>query len=393
MSDRRLRLIAWGLLAVAAALVVMVAGVAAATTFTLDVREAPMLVVALSFAVVGAVVAAGAPRNQIGWLLLAVGLGLAFFGATTALVELGIERPATIPATSTLAWLASNFGLCAFIALMLLLSRLPSGTLPSRRWRGVNVLAAVALVSGLAASFAPGPFDDHPELENPFGIPGFGTVATDLLQPLVVLLLFTVLLVSLASVVVRFRRARGLERQQLKWVAASVGTTVLTWLIAFATSYDDSNSSMWVAWSLTLCFVPVSIGIAVRRYRLYDLDRVVSRALVYGGLSLILGATYVGLVLAGQALFASFAGGSNLAIAASTLLVAGLFLPVRARVQRFVDRRFYRRRYDAERTLEGFAARLREQVDLATLERDLRGVVGETMQPAHTSMWLRGVLQ
>ncbi len=125
------------------------------------------------------------------------------------------------------------------------------------------------------------------------------------------------------------------------------------------------------------------------KYRLYEIDVIISKTLVYGSLSVILGAAYVGLVLAGQSVFSSFAGGSNLAIAASTLVVAALFLPVRSRVQRFVDRRFYRRRYDAQRTLEGFGARLREQIDLGTLEHDLRGVVTETMQPTHASVWLR----
>ena len=135
--------------------------------------------------------------------------------------------------------------------------------------------------------------------------------------------------------------------------------------------------------------MPVAVAIAILRYRLYEIDRIVSRTLVYASLTVVLGAAYVGLVLAGQALFSSFAGGSNLAIAASTLVVAALFLPVRARVQRFVDRRFNRRRYDAQRTLEEFGARLREQVDLASLERDLQAVVVETMQPTGASLWLR----
>jgi hypothetical protein len=126
------------------------------------------------------------------------------------------------------------------------------------------------------------------------------------------------------------------------------------------------------------------------RYRLYEVDRVISRTLVYGALTVILGAAYAGLVLAGQALFSSFAGGSNLAVAVSTLVVAALFLPLRSRVQRFVDRRFYRRRYDAQRTLEEFGARLREQVDLETLQSDLRTVVHDTMQPAHATLWVRG---
>jgi hypothetical protein len=135
--------------------------------------------------------------------------------------------------------------------------------------------------------------------------------------------------------------------------------------------------------------MPVSIGVAVLRYRLYDIDRVISKTLVYGALTVVLGAAYAGLVLAGQALFSSFAGGSDLAIAVSTLVVAALFLPVRSRVQRLVDRRFYRRRYDAQRTLEAFGARLREQVELDGLRTDLERVVHETMQPVHVALWLR----
>jgi len=140
---------------------------------------------------------------------------------------------------------------------------------------------------------------------------------------------------------------------------------------------------------IAIMLIAIAIGIAILKYRLYEIDRIISRTLVYGGLTVVLGAVYIGFVLAGQALFSSFAGGSNLAIAASTLAVAALFLPARSGVQRFVDRRFYRRRYDAQRTLEGFGARLREQVDLETLRSDLGTVVEETMQPAHVSVWLR----
>lgn len=388
MNDRARRLLAWGLLGVAGVLLCAIVVIAVATPYTLG-RETPLLAVALSFSAVGAVVAAGAPRNPIGWLLLAVGLGLAFFGAATALVEFGIDSPGTVPATGALAWLAVNAGSVTFIAITMLLPRIPTGALLSPRWRAVNAFAGAALLASLAASFAPGPFEDHPELDNPFAIPGFRGVASNFLNPIVVFLLLTVLAVSLASVVVRFRRAKGIERQQLKWVATAVGMTVTMWLLAFAASYDDSNSLLWVAWSLSLCAVPLSIGVAVRRYRLYDLDRVISRTLVYGGLSLILVGAYAGLVLAGQVVLSSFAGGSNLAIAGSTLVVAALFLPVRSRMQHVVDRRFYRRRFDAQRTLEGFGARLREQVDLETLCSDLGTVVADTMQPAHVSLWLR----
>ncbi len=144
-----------------------------------------------------------------------------------------------------------------------------------------------------------------------------------------------------------------------------------------------------MCWILAFASIPTGCAIAILRHQLFDVDRVISRTLVYATLSLVLGAAYVGLVLAGQALFSSFAGGSDLAIAASTLVVAALFLPVRSRVQGFVDRRFYRRRYDAQRTLEGFGARLRDQIDLNTLSGDLRKAVDETMQPTHVSVWRR----
>jgi len=140
---------------------------------------------------------------------------------------------------------------------------------------------------------------------------------------------------------------------------------------------------------LCILSIPVAIGVAMLRYRLYEVDRVISRTLVYGTLTITLGAAYAGLVLAGQAVFSSFAGGSNLAIAVSTLIVAALFLPLRGRIQRFVDRRFNRRRYDAQRTLESFGAKLRQEIELESLTDDLRRVIGETMQPAHVSVWLR----
>jgi hypothetical protein len=199
----------------------------------------------------------------------------------------------------------------------------------------------------------------------------------------IVLVVF--LVISSASMIVRFRRSRGDERQQLKWMTYGVAVWILVVPISLVLQGDWSD----VFFALTISVLPAATAIAMFKYRLYEIDRVISRTLVYGASTVILGAAYAGLVLAGQALFSSFAGGSNLAIAGSTLVVAALFLPVRSRLQRFVDRRFYRRRYDAQRTLDAFGARLRDEVDLPTLSDDLRGVVQETMQPAHLSLWLR----
>ena len=203
--------------------------------------------------------------------------------------------------------------------------------------------------------------------------------------PLVVACLVSV--VAAAVIVVRrFRRSRGDERQQFKWFATSAGFLVVTVPIATAFNWTGIGG---IVITFQLIALPVSVGIAVLRYRLYEIDVIIRRTLVYGTLSALLAGTYVAVVIGLQALFSSFAGGSNLAIAVSTLAVAALFMPVRSRVQHFVDRRFYRRRYDAQRTLEGFGARLREQVDLETLRSDLGVVVEDTMQPAHVSVWLR----
>ena len=190
-------------------------------------------------------------------------------------------------------------------------------------------------------------------------------------------------LAGVASLVVRYRAARGVERQQLKWVALAGPFALLGWTLA---GILDGSDLLFIP---PFIAIPVAAGIAILRYQLFDVDRLINRTLVYGALTVLLGGAYVGLVLLGQSLSSSFVGGGNLAIAVSTLLVAALFLPLRSRIQRFVDRRFYRRRYDAQRTLEGFGARLREQVELEALRTDLGTVVAETMQPTHVAVWLR----
>ncbi|MGZ8686793.1 MAG: hypothetical protein ACXWZP_00045, partial [Gaiellaceae bacterium] len=194
------------------------------------------------------------------------------------------------------------------------------------------------------------------------------------------------ILVAAAIAVRRSRRSRGQEREQFKWLAVSAGLLVVTLPLAAAFNWSRIAG---VVFTLQLIALPISVGVAVLRYRLYEIDVIIRRTLVYSVLSAFLAGMYVATVIGLQALFSSFAGGSNLAIAVSTLVVAALFLPVRARVQRVVDRRFYRRRYDAGRTLESFGERLRQEVELVTLQAELRAVVDRTMKPAHVSLWLR----
>ena len=332
----------------------------------------------------------------MGWLLLATGAALGLSLAGGSYIDWSQAREEELPAAALAAWASS---LCWLVVIAFLIPRVmlvfPDGQLPSRGWRVVSY-AQYLLLSGIGVSaLLPGPLKDGVAklYDNPVGIPALdflnhvdsrvGFVAVP------VLLLAT--LGAAAALIVRFWTSRGAVRQQLKLVAWAAGLIVFLWVGGALLPAGVVKNGVELVAITALAFAPLTILAAVLRYRLYDIDTVISKTLVYAAVTIVLGAAYVGLVLAGQAVFSAFAGGSNLAIAASTLVVAALFLPVRSRVQRFVDRRFYRRRYDAQRTLEGFGARLREQIDLGTLERDLQNVVSETMQPAHTSVWLRGV--
>jgi len=351
------------------------------------------------FAGVGFLLAAKRSGNAIGWIFLVTAVNLAL---GLALPRYALYAVVTHPGSKSggvvVAALSYSGWVILITSVWLLVLFFPHGRLPSRRWRPVVALGGVgALASWIGATTQPGPMP-HPfaAFDNPLGVDALRRVDHVLFAGWTLMLVVSA--AGVISLVLRFRRATGVERQQYKlftvaaaaFPVASVGTN------AFESAFNTQSGLahgvdflLNAVTALVALFLPVSVGIAVLRYRLYEIDRLISRTLVYVASTVVLGAAYVGLVLGGQAVFSSFAGGSNLAIAASTLVVAALFLPVRARVQRFVDRRFYRRRYDAQRTLEAFGARLREQIDLETLTGDLRGVVDETMQPAHTSLWLR----
>ena len=348
-----------------------------------------LLVAFFGFATVGAAVAARQPRNAVGWIFLAVGFLVSVSLSSGEFANYSFSvRAEPLPAASLAAWLYMwawfpAIGLIAFLPLLF-----PDGRVPGRRWRPVQWALVVVLVEmTVTAWFLPGSMNEEakpPWPDNPLGV-GALKPAYDVGGKIAGISFVLLLLASMASTIVRFRRSRGDERQQLKWMLFAVAVLVLGVVIQGIVGIGVGD----LGFAAGVALLPAAAAVAMLRYRLYDVDRVISKTLVYGALTVVLGAAYVGLVLAGQALFSSFAGGSNLAIAVSTLVVAALFLPVRSRVQAFVDRRFYRRRYDAQRTLEAFGARLREQVDLEGLCADLERVVIQTMQPARVSTWLR----
>jgi hypothetical protein len=349
---------------------------------------APVLA-ATSAVTVGAVLASRRPRHPVGWLLLAFGLSANASGVAEAYADYELlARPGTLPAARYVALYVPATVVTALALLGFVLLLTPTGSPPSPRWRWwARVAAAAPVVSLLAITLAPRPFDQpYQGAENPLDLSGLGGALLVIYQTAFAVTNLAVV-VAAGSLVVRFRRARGTERQQLRWVAlaaalASLGSVVV--LAAFAMG----TTAVLLGWvvGFYIAILPLALGAAILRYRLYDLDRIVSRTLAYGLLTVLLGGGYAGVVLGfGQLLGRD----SPLVVAAATLAVAAVFQPARRRVQAAVDRRFNRRRYDAAQTIQVFSARLREQVDLDTLTAELLGVVDQTMQPTRVSLWLR----
>lgn len=342
-------------------------------------------VVASAFTVLGAIVVSRQPRNPIGWLLELVGLAFATIGITHE-VYLRVVLPTgdTAGFAAYVVWLGNWAWLPAFVPAFTFLPLLfPTGRPCSPRWRPLVWVAALAATVGvIAGALRPGPLDGAQAVDNPFGI---DHPVVDLADTIAFALLVPVALASIAGLVVRFRRSSGVERQQLKWVAAAASSLPL----AFVVGGLLGNDAEWPLLLVALLVVAAAMATAMLRYRLYDIDLVINRALVYTALTATLAVAYVGGVLVLQFALRPLTQESELAVAGSTLAVAALFRPARARIQAFVDRSFYRSRYDATRTLAAFSAGLRDEVDLAELGRDLQAVVGSTMQPVHVSLWLR----
>jgi hypothetical protein len=350
----------------------------------------------LAFPTVGALVASRRRGNAIGWLFCVVGV---LFGVQSAAYGWGVYALFTqlgeMPGAELAAWLSTWLFVPALFCIPVYLFLLfPDGRPISRRWRPVAWLAGAGLLATTVGNaLSPGRLDGPPfeTIENPVGLAGGGE-ALNLTTVLGYWLTLASILLAGVSLVLRFRRAGGPERQQLKWFASAAAlfaatTIVYTFFLAGVAEQAGQISTL-----LAFAGIPVAVGVAILRHRLYNIDVVINRTLVYGSLTITLALLYFGSVTTTQAIFRTLAGQQEqpqLAIVVSTLAIAALFNPLRRRIQSFIDRRFYRRKYDAQKTLDAFSVKLREETDLEALNDNLVGVVRETMQPAHVSLWLR----
>jgi hypothetical protein len=357
--------------------------------------DGAIVVLVTSFSVVGALIVSHRPENVIGWIFCAAALcqALSEFGLEYATYAL-VTRPGSLSLGAEMSWLAEWIwapGLGLILVFLPLL--FPDGRPPSRRWRPVAWLGwlSIGLICvpvsiliwperGKALLRGGGAGEEEMGLLLRIAEGGF---------PIMLLAgLFAVI-----SLFVRFRRARGDERQQIKWFAFAAAVT-FTWILVFEQLLSAEGGVLEAVAAVSSLIlvpsIPIATGIAILRYQLFDIDRIVNRALVYGLLTAVLVLVYIGSVVALRGLIFGFTGQSTqLTIVASTLLIAALFNPLRRRIQEFIDRRFYRRKYDAAKTLARFSTKLRDETDLDRLGGELVSVVRETMQPAYVSLWLR----
>ena len=350
--------------------------------------------VAVAFSTVGAIVASRRPAHPVGWLFCAIGFlaGVDHFCGEYATYAL-LAQPGALPAGEAAAWVRSWVWVAAGALAVFLVLLFPTGRLASSRWKPLAWLNLVAGVLGaILVAFTPGAVDGLSQIQNPLGIASLGGGLSAIY--LVEVLQATIGLAAAVSLFVRLHRAGFEERQQIKWFAYAAAVLIVG---ALLTSPVPDMMEAWWIWSggfalyiVGIVGLPVAVGIAILRHHLYDIDLLINRTLVYGSLTVTLAGIYLGVVILLQQLFVVLTGEkSTLAVVASTLAIAALFSPLRGRIQSFIDRRFYRRKYDAAKTLEEFGSKLRDETDLEALSEDLVGVVRETMQPAHVSLWLR----
>jgi hypothetical protein len=389
MKPRTASRLAWGACALTLALI------AAALALAILGRESfadlgfPLIWV--SSAVVGGLVASRLPDNLVGWLFLGSALGSAVhaFGGQYAVYGM-VTEPGSLPLAGTMVLLSSLFaGVGPVLAFVLLPLYFPNGMPVSPRWNLVAWIALTLLpVLTALSTLSPGEAVYGRGIPNPLALEALRPVE-DALGPLLFASYMGLIFTAAASLVIRFRRSAGEERQQLKWFTYAAAF-IPVWFLLNSPIERAFPNLFAVLDALVIAGVPVAAGIAILRYRLYDIDRIINRTLVYGALTAVLAALYLGGVVVLQYALRWLTGGeTQLAVVASTLAIAALFGPLRRRIQNLIDRRFYRSKYDAARTLEGFSARLRDETDLGRLNEDLVDVVKETVQPAHVFLWLR----
>ena len=349
------------------------------------------LILVVTLPSIGWLIASRRRENRIGWMLLAIGFfyALTQISATYAAYGL-VADPGSLPLADVMSWLTVLTWVPAFMLFILLLLFFPDGRLPSRRWRPIVLIAGVALVVLIvpdAIAFWPyrGPLLLATDVATPVSDPA--PAIAGLLLGVGLILSLVVATAGAAALIIRFRRSVGTEHQQIKWFATAA-------VVEFATFFVTSGVVLPPPFDALVAIIvtpliPIAIGVAILRYRLYDIDRLISRTVSYGAVTGILALAFVGTILVSQTILASFFSGNSVAVAASTLVVAALFQPLRRRVQSVVDRRFNRSRYDAERTVAAFGAHLRDEVDLADVDAAIRAVVVRTVAPTAMGVWIR----
>lgn len=386
------RLLAWGLLAAFVVVLgaAVVAGSHPAREDPIGLTDALWASSFIGFPAAGALIASRFPRSPLGWLLCIAPV-LLMFGvfagdqATVLEVTGASDRSVAVWTWVSHVVFESGVGLMALLPLLV-----PDGRLPSRRWRPIAaLLAAVVTMSVISLMIRPGPMIAT-NMRNPFGVAGAAGIA-DAMRAVVGVAMPMLSLLALASIFIRFRGSRGIERQQIKWLA--YGAAAMLGFLALLVLLDalgmESGPVATLLFIPMILSIPIAMAVAMLRYRLYDVDVVINKTLVYAALTAILALSYLAVVVILQRVFGGFVEDSDLAVAGSTLAVAAMFRPLRSRVQRFIDRRFYRNRYDVAETLEAFSGRLRDEVDLDSLRGEIVGVVRSTMQPTHASLWLK----
>ena len=401
MRQRAAAWLAWSLVTISVAL--LLGGIALDLVTRSTVPELPFggetedgslvadLVTLLTFSAVGAIIASRHPRNTIGWLFCSVGVTIGLNSFVGNYAEFWLASGfGTSSLGETAAWFSSWLWiLLVYAPASLLLLLFPDGRLPSPRWRPVAWGVALGTAGGVVGNaLKAGPLVDFPQIANPYGVEGPIVGMVGIAGSIVAA---GSMVASVVSLIVRLRRARSEQREQIKWLAYG-GAVVVSGVCVGVLIIPESVPASIVVMSVSLLGLPVFTGIAIVKHRLYDIEVVINLTLVYAILSATLAVVYFGGIVLLQRVFAGLTGQEKLpqlAIVVSTLAIAALFNPLRRRVQAFVDRRFYRRKYDAAQILGAFSARLREETDLATLSNELVSVVNDTMQPQHISLWLR----